>query len=98
MTPYELLGVDSNADDKAIRSAYLELIKTYSPDRAPERFKEIASAYETVKDEKKRLEYYLFNTDVPINRPFDALLLHLRQPGKRKPPNFEKLKEILRNG
>ena len=52
MTPYELLGVDSNADDKAIRNAYLELIKTYPPDRAPDRFKEIASAYETVKDEK----------------------------------------------
>ena len=98
MTPYDYLGIDSNADDKTIRSAYLELIKTYPPDRAPERFKEIANAYETINDEKKRLEYYLFNTDVPIDSPFEALLLHIRQTGKRKPPGFEKLKEILRNG
>ena len=98
MTPYDYLGIDSNADDKTVRSAYLELIKTYPPDRNPERFKEIANAYETIKDEKKRLEYYLFNTDVPIDRPFEALMLHIRQAGKRKPPSFEKLKEILRNG
>lgn len=98
MTPYDYLGIDSNADDKTVRNAYLELIKKYPPDRDPERFKEIANAYETIKDEKKRLEYYLFNTDVPIERPFEALMLHIRQAGKRKPPSFERLKEILRNG
>lgn len=98
MTPYEYLGIDFNADDKTVRSAYLELIKTYPPDREPERFKEIAKAYETIKDEKKRLEYYLFNTDTPIGCPFEALLLRTRQAGKRKPPSIEKLKEILRNG
>ncbi len=96
MTPYEILGVAPHADDKAIRSAYLELIKTHSPDRAPERFKEIAGAYESVRDEKKRLEYYLFNIDVPINRPFEALSLQTQGAGRRKPPDFDTLKELLR--
>ncbi len=97
MTPYELLGIAPTADDKTIRSAYLELIKTYPPDRAPERFKEIANAYESIKDEKKRLEFYLFNKDIPINRPFAALSLEIQRAGKRKPPTFDTLKELLRN-
>lgn len=97
MTPYELLGIDPTADDKTIRSAYLELIKAYPPDREPERFKEIAGAYESIKDEKKRLEFYLFNKDTTINRPFEALSLQIQRAGKRKPPNFDKLKELLRN-
>lgn len=96
MTPYELLGIASHADDKAIRSAYLELIKTYPPDRAPERFKEISAAYESIKDEKKRLEYYLFNKDVPVNRPLEAVSLQTRRAGRRKPPDFDTLKELLR--
>lgn len=97
MTPYELLGVAPTADDKAIRSAYLELIKAYPPDRAPERFKQIANAYESIKDEKKRLEFYLFNKDIPVNRPFEALLLQMKRAGKRKPPDFDTLKELLGN-
>lgn len=97
MTPYEILGIDSTADDKAIRNAYLELIKKHPPDRAPERFKEIANAYETIKDEKKRLEYYLFNKDIPVNRPFEALSLQIQRAETRKPPAFDILKELLRD-
>lgn len=96
MTPYELLGIVPTADDKTIRSAYLELIKAYPPDREPERFKEIANAYESIKDGKKRLEFYLFNKDIPINRPFEALLFQIQRTGKRKPPGFDMLKELLR--
>lgn len=97
MTPYELLGIDPTADDKTIRRAYLELIKIYSPDREPERFKEIVNAYESVKDEKRRLAFYLFNKDIPINHPFEALSLQMKKTGKRKPPDFTTLKELLRN-
>ena len=97
MTPYELLGITPTADDKTIRNAYLELIKAYPPDREPERVKEIANAYESIKDEKKRLEFYLFNKDISIKSPFEALSLHIRRAGKRKPPTFDTLKELLRN-
>lgn len=98
MTPYEVLGIDPTADDKTVRNAYLELIKAYPPEREPERFKEIANAYESIKDEKKRLEFYLFNKDIPMNRPFEVLSLKIQSAEKRKPPSFDKLKELLRNG
>lgn len=95
MTPYDLLGIAPTADDKTIRSAYLESIKAYPPDREPERFKEIANAYESIKDAKKRLEFYLFDKDIPITRPIDIVLLQIQRT--RKPPTFDKLKELLRN-
>ncbi len=97
MTPYEILGVDPHSDDKAIRKAYLELLKQFPPDRSPDRFKEISGAYEEIKDEKKRLKNYLFDKKTPVDRPMDALLLEMRRNAERKPPSFEQLKELLRN-
>jgi len=97
MTPYEILGIDTTVDDTTIRNAYLELVKKHPPDRQPEMFKKIANAYELIKDEKKRLHYYLFNKEVPANRPIEILLMHARIVNKRKPPCFDKLKELLRD-
>jgi DnaJ-class molecular chaperone len=96
MNPYETLGIGKNSDDQAIRQAYLELVKQYPPDRAPERFKEIANAYDAIKDEKKRWELYLFDKEIPFNRPMEALKMQIRR-GKRKPPAFDILKELLKN-
>ncbi|MCR4292940.1 MAG: J domain-containing protein [Candidatus Kuenenia sp.] len=95
MTPYEILGIGPSADDATIRNAYLELVKKHPPDRAPEMFKKIANAYGLIRDERERLHYYVFNRDMPINRPFEALLLHAGVTNKRKPPSFERLKELL---
>lgn len=59
---YEVLGVDRDADQKAIKNAFRELALKYHPDRnkepeAEERFKEIAEAYAILSDVKKRGEY-----------------------------------------
>jgi hypothetical protein len=35
---------------------YLELVRQYSPDQAPERFAEIHAAYDTLRDPAKRVE------------------------------------------
>ena len=43
------------ADDEGIRKAYLELVRQYSPEREPERFKEIVQAYEGLVRELYRL-------------------------------------------
>lgn len=43
---YEILGIDENADEKAIKRAYFKLIRTHSPEKDPERFQEIRAAYE----------------------------------------------------
>ena len=60
---YQLLGVEKNADDKAIKSAYRRLAKQYHPDRNPgdagaeRRFKQINEAYEVLKNEQSRAAY-----------------------------------------
>lgn len=59
---YEVLGVASDADEKAIKDAFRKLALKFHPDRnkeagAEERFKEIAEAYAVLSDPKKRREY-----------------------------------------
>lgn len=43
---YEILGVAKDADEKAIKKAYFRLVKKFSPEKDPEKFKEIREAYE----------------------------------------------------
>ncbi len=59
---YELLGVDRDADDAAIKKAYRRAARQYHPDvnpdpHAQERFKEISRAYEVLSDPQKRAAY-----------------------------------------
>lgn len=59
---YKILGVDSDADIKAIKTAYRKLARKYHPDvsehqDAEAQFKEVAEAYEVLKNSEKRAEY-----------------------------------------
>ena len=60
---YDVLGVNRDADEKAIKSAYRKLAMANHPDRNPdddaaaERFKEASEAYEVLKDGDKRAAY-----------------------------------------
>lgn len=59
---YKILGVDSEADNKAIKIAYRKLARKYHPDvsdhhDAEFQFKEVTEAYEVLKDNAKRAEY-----------------------------------------
>src|SRR3989449_8740585 len=65
---YRTLGVDKNADDKTIKSAYRRLARKYHPDVAQtkdagERFKEIGEAYEVPSDPQKRQRYDTLGPD-----------------------------------
>ena len=68
---YGLLGIERDADDKAIKSAYRKLALRYHPDRNPgdeaavERFKEINEAYAVLSDGEKRSRYDRFGTADP---------------------------------
>jgi len=96
MDPYEILGVAPDADDDVIRKAYLELVRRFSPDTDPEAFKSLSNAYEQVKDEKRRLQHYLFNKDTPGDNPFQAFLRHIATQEKPKPMNYDQMKDYLR--
>jgi molecular chaperone DnaJ len=63
---YEVLGVDKNADDAALKSAYRKLAKKYHPDvnpgdkEAEAKFKEATEAYGVLSDPEKRRQYDQF--------------------------------------
>ena len=63
---YEVLGVDKNADDAAIKKAYRQLAKKYHPDTNPgdaeaeAKFKEASEAYAVLSDAEKRRQYDQF--------------------------------------
>jgi molecular chaperone DnaJ len=63
---YEILGVDRDASDAQIKSAYRKLALKHHPDRNPgdreaeERFKEAAEAYAVLADRDKRTLYDRF--------------------------------------
>jgi curved DNA-binding protein CbpA len=58
--PYTILDVPPESSDEAIRRRYLTLVRTYTPERAPERFAAIREAYEKLRDPQQRLRYRLF--------------------------------------
>lgn len=62
---YEVLGVDKNADEATIKSAYRKLAKKYHPDvnpgeEAAAKFKEASEAYAVLSDADKRRQYDQF--------------------------------------
>ena len=62
---YDVLGVDKNASQDEIKSAYFKLAKKYHPDinKDPDavgKFKEINEAYSCLSDEQKRKNYDQF--------------------------------------
>src|SRR5947209_19526544 len=59
--PFEVLGLAPDADDDGVRARYLELVRRWPPEQAPERFAAIRAAYEQVHDRDARLRRRLFD-------------------------------------
>jgi curved DNA-binding protein CbpA len=59
--PYQVLELPPDADDAAIRARYLELVRRWPPEQAPERFAAVRAAYELVRNRDARLKHRLFD-------------------------------------
>ena len=54
---YEILGVDASSDNQIIRAAYVRMLRKFTPENNPDKFKEIREAYETLSNPKAKAEY-----------------------------------------
>ena len=75
--PYEVLGVPNDVGEAEIRQRYLELVRTYPPDREPERFAAIHAAYASLRDPAERLRVQIFS-DGSRSDSFEAIIEDLQ--------------------
>lgn len=85
---YETLGVAATADEGEIKSAYRRLARKYHPDvskeaNAENRFKDVAEAYEVLKDPDKRTAYDQLGSNWQAGQGFSP------PPGWRGGEGFE---------
>ena len=77
-TPFDILDVSEDATDEVIKKAYLQKVRQYPPERAPEQFQNIRAAFEAIKTRHQRLKYQLFHSEPP---GLNALLERCLQSG-----------------
>jgi curved DNA-binding protein CbpA len=75
--PYEVLGLTTTASETEIRQRYLELVRSFPPDREPERFSEVHAAYEALRDPALRVGRQLFEVSCK-NDSFEAIARDVR--------------------
>jgi len=70
---YKILGVERDADEKAIKRAFRKLAAKYHPDKGGDeaKFKEINEAYEVLSDPEKRKLYDQFGSNWQQGQQFD---------------------------
>jgi len=91
-TPFEILGVAEDADDAAIKKAYLAKVKEHPPEHQAEAFQRIRAAFELIQTDKQRRNYWLFHVDRP---DFAALLRQALRPGAVVRPEADSLAGAL---
>ncbi len=95
MNPFEILGIGPESGDAAVRKAYLDKVRRFSPEKDPEAFKKIQAAYEQVKDERSRIEHYLFNAEKPAESPLKTFVRFVEQHKGRTPLPLPDMKDLL---
>ena len=93
--PYHMLGVARDADDAAIRAAYLAAVRLPPPDRDAERFAALRRAFDAVATHRLRLAHDLFDREPPTA---DGLLHLLESQCVRRRPDAASLLRVLKGG
>jgi curved DNA-binding protein CbpA len=93
--PYLTLGLPPDADDAAVRAAYLTAVKTCPPERDPQRFQALRAAYEALATHRARLAQALFDAEPPT---LTDLLDRVERPGAPRPPPRALFDALLRGG
>jgi len=92
--PYQTLGLPSDCNEDAVRARYLDLVRQFPPEQAPERFAEIRKAYDALKDRDAYLARRLFSAGQP--EALDRLTDKLAQRGGRRRLGLRELLDAQR--
>ena len=96
--PYLILGlwdkkVSDELNDNTVKAAYQTLLRQYPPEREPERFKQIRTAFEQLATHKKRLEYAVFDATPPDFE--DVVAVSLPEKALQR-PSLKQVQNLLR--
>ena len=87
--PYSVLGLPLDSSDEQIRRRYLELVRTHTPERAPERFAAVREAYEKLRDPVVRLRFRLF--EAGEDDSLDSLIADARSGAPQRRATVDEL-------
>jgi len=96
MNPYLVLDVPDDADDEAIRSAYLIQLRRHSPDADPAGFGCVQAAYQSIKDIDARCRWWFFERGESPDSPI-ALLVEREQIRPHSARPWTELRSFLRH-
>jgi DnaJ-class molecular chaperone len=85
---YFILDLMPDATDEEIRINYLKLVKKYTPEKYPEKFKTITKAYESIKDKRRRISMELFSYRKSIEVEEELLALAKSRVLKKRQTNL----------
>ena len=73
--PYEVLGVNKNADTATIKEAYRTLARKHHPDRGGDvnKFKQATAAYSILSDKQKDINTIIHSPKVDLKAYMDKL-------------------------
>jgi len=96
MNPYLVLDVPDDADDEAIRAAYLVQLRRHPPDTDPEGFGRVQAAYQAIRDIEARCRWWFFERGESPDSPV-ALLIAREQDRPHTARPWTELRSFLRH-
>lgn len=93
--PYQVLGIARDADDAAVRAAYLRAVQLCPPDRDAERFAALRRAFDALATHRLRIANALFDKEPPTLEGMVHLLESRHTPRR---PDTATLLRVLKGG